>query len=303
MVPNIIFKTSASAAPKPALFGVSLFDCIASSIPKYATTESHYDRCWVSLGRKGNFTTPVLLQPSSETSLKGFAFGRAKDNPSLGSKVCPTVGLSNFYNSNGKLQTGQGLHPYVRLGVVGLVLDQEDNVLITRRASHMRTFPGAWVLPGGGLEPSDQSLIDAVIREVKEETGVQITDPTKVQPLGCWESCFPTTVEECLNADSPGIASHYFVVYYLIRVENIAKPKLKIQEEEVDMAVWLTKDSLKSMFQKCSETEDMLIVGEGTTKRISFEEISTIYSNNNLQGTTQGSLFILEELINSKHFC
>jgi len=40
-------------------------------------------------------------------------------------------------------------HSSVRIGVVVLVIDSQGNVLITRRAKHMRTFPRAWVFPGG----------------------------------------------------------------------------------------------------------------------------------------------------------
>ena len=47
---------------------------------------------------------------------------------------------------------------HLRLGVCAVVLDDQDRVLLTRRAAHMRTFPAAWVLPGGGLEGEDKSL-------------------------------------------------------------------------------------------------------------------------------------------------
>ncbi len=37
----------------------------------------------------------------------------------------------------------------------------------------MKIFPNAWVLPGGHVDPGE-SLEEAVIRELKEETGVDI---------------------------------------------------------------------------------------------------------------------------------
>lgn len=37
----------------------------------------------------------------------------------------------------------------------------------------MRVFPWAWVLPGGGVEHGE-TLEESVIREIHEETGIQI---------------------------------------------------------------------------------------------------------------------------------
>ena len=39
--------------------------------------------------------------------------------------------------------------PIIGVGVGVIVESQDGRVLITRRAKHMRTFPGVWVPPGG----------------------------------------------------------------------------------------------------------------------------------------------------------
>ena len=38
----------------------------------------------------------------------------------------------------------------------------------------MRTFPNVWVPPGGSIEGSDRSLLEAGARELKEEVGIDI---------------------------------------------------------------------------------------------------------------------------------
>ncbi len=47
-----------------------------------------------------------------------------------------------------------------------------DTLLITRRASTLRSHAGQWALPGGRREP-DESAEAAALRELTEETGLQ----------------------------------------------------------------------------------------------------------------------------------
>lgn len=49
----------------------------------------------------------------------------------------------------------------------------------------MRTFPGVWVPPGGHVELGE-TLLQAGLREMKEETGIQIEE-SSANILGLWE--------------------------------------------------------------------------------------------------------------------
>lgn len=54
---------------------------------------------------------------------------------------------------------------------VGAVVFRGDDILVIRRGKP--PFEGQWSIPGGGLEHGE-ALEDAVIREVREETGLEI---------------------------------------------------------------------------------------------------------------------------------
>lgn len=53
--------------------------------------------------------------------------------------------------------------------VVGVVCLKDDQVLLIRRGTQPRL--GEWSLPGGRIEPGERA-VDAALRELKEETGV-----------------------------------------------------------------------------------------------------------------------------------
>ena len=49
-------------------------------------------------------------------------------------------------------------------------------LLLLRRANYIRKFGGKWCFPGGNIDNNETSK-DAIIRELKEETGIIINDP------------------------------------------------------------------------------------------------------------------------------
>lgn len=82
------------------------------------------------------------------------------------------------------------------VGVGGVVIDGE-RVLLVRRAHPPRQ--GEWSLPGGKVELGE-ALADAVRREVREETGLEV----EVGPL---VECF-----DRVHRDASGAVRYHFVI-------------------------------------------------------------------------------------------
>lgn len=59
-----------------------------------------------------------------------------------------------------------------RIGAYGLIL-REQQILLCRISERIEQSAGFWTLPGGGLE-SDEDPEDAMVREVREETGLDV---------------------------------------------------------------------------------------------------------------------------------
>ena len=62
------------------------------------------------------------------------------------------------------------------IGSAVVVFDEEGRLLILLRPKTVKWGAGKWALPGGHIEKNERP-IDAAVREVKEETTLEIRDP------------------------------------------------------------------------------------------------------------------------------
>lgn len=53
------------------------------------------------------------------------------------------------------------------------LFNEKGNLLLLRRSPTDKRHPGEWDIPGGAVE-ENESYIQAVIREIKEETGISL---------------------------------------------------------------------------------------------------------------------------------
>ena len=121
--------------------------------------------------------------------------------------------------------------------------------------------PYRWDLPKGHCE-SGETFLDAAIRELKEETGIQ-KNQIAIDPIFQFEICYPVTY-----TDPSPATYHKQVVYFLAFLSTKPKlkltehdsfrwhewdPRVKIQEETIDPLVQAVAKHFASLGNKESE--------------------------------------------------
>ncbi|XP_067304181.1 nucleoside diphosphate-linked moiety X motif 17 isoform X2 [Pseudorasbora parva] len=124
----------------------------------------------------------------------------------------------------------------VEVAVAVLLQSSNQKLLLTRRTSNLRIFPNIWVPPGGHVE-LDEKLLDAGLRELREETGLKLSpDEISSQLLGLWESVYPPM----LSRGPP--QRHHVVAYMLLKSTQShlqLQACLRPQPAEVSACVWV----------------------------------------------------------------
>ena len=101
---------------------------------------------------------------------------------------------------------------------VGALIIQKGKILLEKRKN--APGKGKWSIPGGLVELGESPEL-AVIREVKEETGIEVEDPLLVD------------VVNNVSLDEKGkIRYHYVIVDYLVKVRS-GEPKAASDADEL----------------------------------------------------------------------
>ena len=106
------------------------------------------------------------------------------------------------------------------LTVLAVLCTEDKKILITKRAMSKKWAGGHWEIPGGGVK-SKESSYEAIVREVSEETDIDLTN-NKGELLYTYKR------------ENPHEGDNYFVDVYGFNISKEDVLKVKVQEEEVD---------------------------------------------------------------------
>ena len=117
------------------------------------------------------------------------------------------------------------------LTVLGVVRRTDGKYLITKRVMTKQWAPGWWEVSGGAAMAGETSK-EAVLREVREETGLDVSG---------WEGGYQFTY----HRENPGKGDNYFVDVYRF-TGDFTEDDLHIQKEETDGCMLATLEDIQT---------------------------------------------------------
>ena len=124
--------------------------------------------------------------------------------------------------------------------VVIAIIDKEGHILMQQRAKDKETNPGKWDVSVAGHVSAGQTSIEAAIREVKEEIGIDLEEKDLQYML---------TYQTGRKVKDYFYANHIFD-FYLVKTEVIDVSKIKIQESEVEQVKLCNIEEVENMLSK-----------------------------------------------------
>ena len=119
-----------------------------------------------------------------------------------------------------------------------IVNKDKTKTLLQKRCAQKKLYPNIWDIAVGGHISAGETPFNSATRELQEELGLDINDYDIVEA---------DRIKEQLTNN--GIISNEFVSIYII-YGDVDISKIKLQEEEVSEAKWVSKQELNELIKK-----------------------------------------------------
>ena len=116
--------------------------------------------------------------------------------------------------------------------VDGILISEDERILLLRRANYMKNFGGQWGFVGGSVDKKDKNNKEAIIREIEEETKIKLTfnEQQKMK-----------VIDKQDHENNGSVVSD--TEYWLIKLES--NPDVKISREHSKYE-WIDADTFKN---------------------------------------------------------
>ncbi len=118
-----------------------------------------------------------------------------------------------------------------RVIVVAVIQNEAGDYLICKKPADRGVFPGQWALPGGGIEEGEH-MVDALRREVHEETGLEIE---QIQPMFFKDGQYPKLFPD-------GSSQDIYMIFLLFSCR--ACRQAPVLGEEFEAYAWVKAEDL-----------------------------------------------------------
>lgn len=113
---------------------------------------------------------------------------------------------------------------HIVTSVVAVIVDSEDQVLLTRRS--VPPFQGEWVMPGGKIDLGEP-IVEALKREVREEVGLEVEVGKLI---------------DIFEHVTPGSDNYHFIIIYYLCTPLYCD--VDHNRDEVEEALWVKRSEL-----------------------------------------------------------
>lgn len=134
-------------------------------------------------------------------------------------------------NVIGKIGSDQTVTDYKQIRFANAILFKGNKIIVPKRTMTKKLYPGRYDYSGGGHVNYGESYLEAIVREMKEELGVDIFDIQEVAYLNPY-------------MDDVGCFSRFFIAKY------DEKQEINYSPEEVDSIHFFTVDEILRMINE-----------------------------------------------------